>query len=687
MSNRLARESSPYLLQHKDNPVDWYPWGEEAFARARAEDKPLFVSIGYAACHWCHVMEHESFENQEIAALMNEHFVNVKVDREERPDVDTIYMNAIHVMGEGGGWPLSAFCTPDGKPFYLGTYFPPADRYGRPGFPKLLAAMSGAWREQRDSVLANTEALIEGLRQVDEHYRRSAGTGAIGDLEPGILVTSGRSLAQRSDNVNGGLGTKPKFPSSSSHDLLGRCGRRSFGAPARDAYLLQARKMADGGIYDHLGGGFSRYSVDERWLVPHFEKMLYDNAQLLGIYGDVAAMTGEAWPAAVIDETVGWLEREMRHGSGALYASQDADSEGEEGKFYVWNTAEITAALGPADAIQFCRAYGVTPHGNFEHTGKSVLSRVTARGPASDEAALAGMRQRLFEVRRKRVPPATDTKILAAWNGMAISGLLRAWEATGHAGALALARGAAEFLAGTMLHGEGRLWRVAKDDGEGAGPMKVKLDGTLDDYACVALAFLDMAEATGDAIWWQRGAGLLASVRARFYEERDGVGIFFLTPSDDEGLLVHRPESHHDGATPSGASVAVEGLLRLGLVAGDAEALGIAERYLAARSSGAAENPFGGSRLLASVDLYLDAMELVVTGGTGREALLEAARRSYAPTLLIAGSWAQASILDGKSDSPDGKAQAYLCRGQTCSPPTSDPEAVRTLLSPLGPTA
>jgi uncharacterized protein len=672
MANRLASESSPYLVQHKDNPVDWYPWGEEAFAEARRLDRPVFVSIGYAACHWCHVMAHESFEDADTAALMNDLFINVKIDREERPDVDAIYMNAIQVMGEGGGWPLSAFCTPEGKPYFLGTYFPPTDKYGRPSFRAVLQAMSNAWKEQRDQVIENVDALLDGLQRIDGHYRRSAKNAEAGALNRSLLIAAGRQIAQRTDSAHGGLGGAPKFPSSSTHDLLGRAGRLEFGEPARTAFLAWARGMARGGIYDHVGGGFARYSVDAQWLVPHFEKMLYDNGQLLSIVADAVAMSGDAELAAVIPETVGWLEREMSDAAGGLYASQDADSEGEEGKFYVWTPAQIREVLGPIEAMHVEKAYGVTDKGNFEHA-TTVLSRVTARGAASDEEHLRELRQRLFEARSKRIWPGTDTKVLAGWNGLAISGLLRAWEVTGNASAKALAERVGRFLVDRMIEGD-RLWRVFKD---GA----VKLDGTVDDYAFVAAAFLDLAEATGDAAWWARGAALVAAIRARFVEEPDGVVVFYMSARDESGLLVHRPESHHDGAIPSGAAVAVECLLRLGEVAGDAEALALAEKYLVQRlGAGSQQSAFSQSRLMGALDLYLHGQMLVVSDGAGRDKLLEVARKAYAPTLQIAGAWASEDVLVGKLASADGRARAFLCRGQTCSAPVDTTAELEALL-------
>jgi uncharacterized protein YyaL (SSP411 family) len=680
MSNRLAGESSPYLVQHADNPVDWWPWGEEAFAEAKRTGKPVFVSIGYAACHWCHVMAHESFEDEATAKLMNELFINVKVDREERPDVDAIYMNAIQVMGEGGGWPLSAFCTPEGQPYFLGTYFPPASKYGRPGFPQLLRAMADAWATKRDQVGENVAAIMDGLKHVDDHYRRGATKADVATLNASLLVTAGRQLAQRTDPVNGGLGGAPKFPSSSTHDLLGRTGRLPFGAPARTAFVAWARAMASGGIYDHLGGGFARYAVDAKWLVPHFEKMLYDNAQLLSIYGDAIAVSPDDAPlfTRVIAETVAWMERELGDPDGGLWSSLDADSEGEEGKFYVWTPAEIRAVLGFADAIQFEAAYGVTEGGNFEHTGATVLSRVTPIGAPSDEAALGAMRAKLFEARKARVRPGTDDKVLSGWNGLAISGLLRAWEVTGLPQAYALAVRVGAFLRDKMVEGA-RVARVWK------GGAKKQLDGTLDDYAFVAAGFFDLAEATGDGAWWQRGVDIVREIRARFVEQVGEATVFYMTSADDVGLLIHRPESSHDGAIPSGAAVAVECLLRVAQVGGDALASALAERYLAERLTGpGAASAFALSRLLGGLDLYLHGQVLVVTEGPNRDALIAAARRAYAPTLMIAGPWASAEVLAGKT-SADGRARAFLCRGQSCSAPVDTTAELEALLIPAQP--
>ncbi len=674
MTNRLVNESSPYLRQHAENPVDWWPWEQAAFAEAQRLDRPVFLSIGYAACHWCHVMAHESFEDEATARLMNELFVNVKVDREERPDVDTVYMNAIQVMGEGGGWPLSAFCLPDGRPYFLGTYFPATPRFGRPSFQDLLRAMANAFRTRRSDAEDNAAALIDGLARIDAHYRRGASDGDVARLNASLIVAAGKQLSERCDPVRGGLRGAPKFPSSSSHDLLARASRFSFGEAARTAFLTWARGMAEGGIYDHLGGGFARYSVDANWLVPHFEKMLYDQGQLLGSYAYAVALEvlGDDRAREVIVETVAFLQRELSDPQGGLWSSLDADSEGEEGKFYVWTPAQVRDVVGPAAALVFAHAYGVTEGGNFEH-GTSVLSRITTRSSVEEERQLAELRSRLLAARATRTRPSTDDKVLAGWNGLAISGLVAAWRATDHAPALQLALRVARFLRDSMVVGD-RMSRVFH-----AGAV-MDLDGTLDDYAYCAEGFLLLAEATGDRSWWDLGAKLAGQIRARFVEDKDGVVVFFMAPAGDS-LLVHRPESHHDSALPAGAAVATSVLVRLGLVAGDTGALALAERYLAQRLTGAAgTGAWATSALLGALDLYLHANVCVVTDGSGRDELLAAARRCFAPTLCIAGPWAHPSILDGKTlDS--GRARAFVCSGPQCSPPVADPEGLVRLIT------
>jgi uncharacterized protein YyaL (SSP411 family) len=661
------------LRQHADNPVEWWPWSEEAFAEAKRLNKPVFVSIGYAACHWCHVMAHESFEDATTAKLMNDLFINIKVDREERPDVDAIYMNAIQVMGEGGGWPLSAFCLPDGRPYFLGTYFPKTPRFGRPSFANLLTAMADAVKTRRADAEDNALALIDGLQRIDEHYRRGAEMGQVGKLDASLLITAGKQLAERCDPKFGGMGGAPKFPSSSSHDLLARASRLPFGDAARLAFDGWAKGMAEGGIYDHLGGGFARYSVDAKWLVPHFEKMLYDQAQLLGIYGSVVAMGGPlaTRAAEVIRETVAFLERELSDRAGGLWSSLDADSEGEEGKFYVWTPAQLRDALGPMNAVVFAGAYGVTEAGNFEES--NVLSRITPRNSPHEEEQLAELRAKLLAAREKRVRPGTDDKVLSGWNGLAITGLCTAWRSTGHEPALALATRVGTFLRDHMIK-DGRVARVFHE-----GKTK-DLDGTLDDYAYCAVGLLDLAEATGDAAWWTLATQLLSTIRARFVEEQSGVVVFFLSPAG-ESLLVHRPESHHDSAIPAGAALAVQALLRVGLVAGDTGALELAEKYLAQRlTSTTAVNAWSTSSLLAALDLYLHNKVLVVTEGQGRDDLLATARKTYCPTLSIAGPWAQTSILEGKT--PDGdRARAFVCTGPTCSPPVTDAAALVQLIA------
>jgi uncharacterized protein len=679
MANRLGAETSPYLKQHADNPVQWWPWGPEAFAAAARRDLPVFVSIGYAACHWCHVMAHESFEDADTAAVMNERFINIKVDREERPEVDAIYMSALQVQGEGGGWPLSAFCLPDGRPFYLGTYFPPTPRFGRPSFRDMLRLISEAYVNQRAEVEENAAGLLDGLGRVDAHYRKGAALAAAAapaHLTASLLVAAGRQLAERCDARYGGLAGAPKFPSCSTLDVLARAARQSFGEQAKAAFLRWCGGMADGGIYDHLGGGYARYSVDERWLVPHFEKMLYDQAQLLQMNARAHGLAPEdpRWRERAI-ETVQFLRRELADPGGGLWSSLDADSEGQEGKFYVWTPAELREVLGGRDALVFAASYGVTEAGTFEH-GASVLARAGARGSRYEEDDLARMRAKLLVARDRRVRPGTDDKVLAGWNGLAISGLLAAWRAFDHEPARQLALQVAGFLRREMIR-DGALARVW-----GAG--QARLPGTLDDYAYCALSFLDLAECCDDAAEaaqaWATGRALVDAIRAQFVEEVDGALVFYLATRGD-ALLVHRPESHHDSALPAAAAVAVEALLRLGLVGGDAAALALAERYLAERLGGDAGNAaVTTSRLLAALDYYLHHQLVVISEGRGGDALRAAARAAASPTLCLVGPWADAAVRDGKVGRGDGAALGYVCRGATCSAPQADAAQLRALL-------
>ncbi|MCA9727342.1 MAG: thioredoxin domain-containing protein, partial [Candidatus Eisenbacteria bacterium] len=497
-ANRLIDETSPYLLQHAHNPVDWYPWGEPAFEKARAEDKPIFLSVGYAACHWCHVMEHESFEDPEIAALMNEHFVNVKVDREERPDVDDIYMAAVQMITGQGGWPMSVFLTPDLRPFYAGTYFPPDDRYGRPGFPKILQAMAHAYRERRDEVDAGATQLVAGLARLTET------PDASGEPDRDLLRAAAEELAGSFDAVNGGFGAAPKFPHATGLQLLLRVAGGEDRRPV-EMVTRSLDRMAAGGIYDHLGGGFHRYSVDARWLVPHFEKMLYDQALLVLAYVEGWQVTGNPEYARVVAETIGYVLRDLRDPAGGFYSSEDADSEGVEGKFYVWTLDEIRALLDEDEAALFLRAYDVDEVPNFEE-GTILQRRLTAEQLIAGgyvatrateiEAILARARAKLFAARSRRVRPGRDEKILTAWNGFMISALARAGRALDDADYREAATRAAEFV-WTRVRVDGILHRVHKDG-------RTRIPGYLEDYAAMTLAFVDLYEATFDLSWLER---------------------------------------------------------------------------------------------------------------------------------------------------------------------------------------
>ena len=667
--NRLAEETSPYLLQHADNPVHWHPWGADALARARAENKPILLSIGYAACHWCHVMAHESFENDAIADLMNRYFVNVKVDREERPDIDTIYMRALHMMGQQGGWPLTMFLTPDGEPFWGGTYFPPTGRWGRPGFTDVLEGLAKVWRETPEKAGEAAESLRD---RIAEMARSEAGA----HIPVSVNDEAAHRLAGQFDMTEGGLGTAPKFPNPSVLELLWRAWLRNGDEAARDAVLLTLDKMSQGGIYDHLGGGYARYSTDARWLVPHFEKMLYDNAQLLDLL--VAAWKETAKPLyeARIRETVGWILREMIADGGGFAATLDADSEGVEGKFYVWTEAEIDAALGP-DAALFKAAYDVTPDGNWE--GNAILHRNHGAGPfeAAHEERLARCRGILLALRAGRVRPGWDDKVLADWNGLAIGAMANASAVFGEPEWLAAAETAYRFVADTM-QADGRLFHSHRDG-------RTKHSATLDDYAAMARAALVLHEVTGDSDCLARARGWVDALDAHYWDA-DGGG-YFLTADDAEALIV-RTKSADDDATPSGNGLAAEVLARLWLVTGETRYRDRAEAAIAAFSGQINRNFFPLATLMNASELLQQGAQIVIAGEPGADdtralhaAAIRAPAVARAVTIVPPGTaLPPAHPAHGKGP-VGGKAAAYVCVGQTCSLPVTDADGLRAAMA------
>jgi uncharacterized protein YyaL (SSP411 family) len=671
MSNRLARETSPYLQQHAENPVDWYPWGPEALERAAREDKPILLSIGYSACHWCHVMERESFENEATAKIMNECFVNVKVDREERPDLDQVYQLVVQLMGRNGGWPLTVFLTPDQRPFFGGTYFPPADRYGMPGFSKVLQAVWEAYRARPDEVTAQAEELTNAIRQV-----------ATGDAAGGAAVTEeslGRAahkLAARFDDKNGGFGQKPKFPNTMCLDVLLRAGDVARVRKALDA-------MRAGGIWDHLGGGFHRYSTDQRWLVPHFEKMLYDNALLLRLYVDAWRVTGEALYEQTARAIAAYVAREMTAPEGGFYATQDADSEGEEGKFFVWTPSEVDAACsGDDEAARVTKAaFDVTEDGNFEGSGATVLSTPQPLEAVAAElsmpletakAALERGRARLFAIREKRERPFRDEKILASWNGLMAGALAQAGAAFGEPALVEAAARALGFVERVLVvdEGEGRS-RVLRHVKDGV----VKSPGFLDDHAFVADAALDLYEATGDVRWVKLARSLADAILAHFYDAK--AESFDFTPDDGETILI-RPKDPFDHAVPGGASIACRALLRLGALAG-ARYTDPATRAVEKLAPAALDNPFGMSVTVASADrLVRGSVDVVLVGAPGSEAMRALSRealRAYLPDRVLAHiDPSDPATFDAARELGEGKVAqaepvAYVCRGRTCSLP------------------
>ncbi|CAA9567641.1 MAG: Uncharacterized protein YyaL [uncultured Thermomicrobiales bacterium] len=681
MPNRLAQETSPYLLQHQDNPVDWFPWGPEALAKAREEDKPILVSIGYSACHWCHVMEHESFEDPAIAERMNELFVNVKVDREERPDLDAIYMSAVQAMTGHGGWPLNAFLTPEGVPFYAGTYFPPQDRQGMPGFPKILDAVAAAYRDRRGEVDENAEQMRAYLDQA------TRATPQPGELSPTLAERALRGMHRSFDGENGGFGGAPKFPQPANLEFLLRHWKRTGDDRAAAMVHLTLDAMANGGIYDQVGGGFHRYAVDAIWLVPHFEKMLYDNAQLARVYLDAARAFDEPEYRRVATETLEYVAREMTGPEGGFYATQDADSEGEEGKFYVWTPAELAAVLGEEDAAVVGAYYGATPRGNFE--GATILNvprpaeEVAAELGVSPEALLAttaAARPKLYEAREERVHPGRDDKVITSWNGLMLRAFAEGSRVLERPDFREIAERNAAFLLETLRR-DGRLLRTYKDG-------QAKLDGYLEDYAFLIDGLISLYQATFERRWIDEALALTETMVAEFADE-NGAG-FYDTGAHHEALVA-RPRDLQDGATPAGTSVAADVLLRLGAMTGNEEYTRRGERVLAMLAEPMAEQPVGFGRVLSALEFALGTpKEVALAGERGDpafEVLADAVWTRYEPNVVLGyadqvdPSLAERLPFLAERPPRDGQATAYVCERYACLPPVTDPEGLLAQLA------
>ena len=671
-TNRLANETSPYLLQHAHNPVDWYPWGEEAFAKAREEDKPLFLSIGYSACHWCHVMERESFEKDDVAEILNREYVSIKVDREERPDVDSIYMQAVQLMTGHGGWPMSMFLTPAGEPFFGGTYFPPDDRHGLPGFKRVLAHVADAYRNRRGEI---EEATGEILRSINTQPRVQAGGAA---LSPETLQALARKNISNYDPVNGGFGGAPKFPPSMTLEFLSQVSSRTGDQEIEGVVLQTLRKMARGGIYDQVGGGFHRYSVDARWLVPHFEKMLYDNALLARLYVHAWQWTKDPFFAFVATDILGFTMREMTSPGGGFYSTLDADSEGVEGKFYVWTRSEVMELLGEKEGRAFCALYDITDRGNWE--GSNILNvprdpEVVASdlGITLDELNDIGLRGkcRLYGARELRVRPGRDEKILAGWNGWMLAAFAEAslaFRSDKHREAV---RRNADFLIDTMMEGP-RLYRSFKDGIR-------KINGLLEDYSGVAWGLISAFEATQERRYLDKARELAREIVERFSDDANGG--FFDTPLDHEKLIT-RPRDLFDNATPSGNSVTIEVLSKLASYFADENLERAARQALDSGWSLAQRYPSGfGFFLGAGESTVTPPLEIAITGPDGDPlvaALWATLGENYVPHRIVASDKTpDLPLMEGKT-SPG--ATAYVCEGYVCQEPTSDPQRFRDLL-------
>ena len=686
MANRLAGESSPYLLQHQNNPVDWYPWGSEALERSRREEKPIFLSIGYSACHWCHVMEHESFEDAEIARYLNQHFVCIKVDREERPDLDHIYMTAVQLLTGRGGWPMSVFLTPSLKPFYGGTYWPPRESRGMAGFLQVLSAVVDAWTKRRAQVEEQSHTITKHISEVTEREASQEG------LRDDLLNQAAAALERAFDFTYGGFGSAPKFPHPMDLDLILRVWSRVPRSGLLRMVELNLQKMAQGGIYDHLGGGFARYSVDERWLVPHFEKMLYDNALLVPLYLDAWLITGNPVYAQVVRETCNYVLTTLTDSAGGFHSTEDADSEGEEGKFYVWTPAEIRHVLGNEAGTRFCEVYDVTSHGNFE--GHNILNLpqtiplAAARLEMKPEALaleLADSRAKLLAARNRRVRPGKDDKVLVNWNGLMIHALARAGAALIEPRYLAAAKKAADFLLTKMRRPDGRLLHSYRQG-------KAKFDAYLDDYACLANGLVSLYEATCEERWIDEGVALCDTLLAHFQDRAAG-GFFFT--ADDHEELIARHKDLHDASVPSGNGMAATALIRMARLLGSNEYLEAARQTLEAGLGLMEQSPIAAGQLLIALDLYLGPTpELAVVGDPEDEltkSVLGNIQRRYWPRRALAcradgcvprsSAWLD-PFFDAKT-TPKGEVSLYVCQNFSCQAPIVGTAAIGTRLDEL----
>jgi hypothetical protein len=679
-TNHLIHETSPYLLQHAHNPVEWYPWGEEAFQRAKEESKPILLSIGYSACHWCHVMEHESFENEEIAALMNEYFVSVKVDREERPDLDEIYMNAVQMLTGRGGWPMTVFLTPEGKPFFGGTYFPPEDRYGVPGFPSVLRASAQAYRDRPQDVEKSVRQILEALGRLGKLRKSSR------SLTREVTDRAAEQLSQSYDSEYGGMGRAPKFPNVGVLEFFLRTYRRSGDERFLEMATHSLTRMAEGGIYDHLGGGFHRYSVDEKWLVPHFEKMLYDNAQLTRLYVDAFRITRDPLYKRVVEETLDYLLREMFHPGGGFYSTQDADSEGVEGKFFVWDRTEVMEILGEEVGEIFCRVYDVSDLGNFE--GHNILHPVLTleqsakyfkRSADEIEGVITRAKAKLLKEREKRVKPFRDDKILTSWNGLMLSGLASAYGITGDPRYREAAVKTVEFIFAEMYQ-EGTLLHTYRDG-------RAKLRSYLDDYAFLTAGLLDLYEATFESAMLERAVQLSEVMILEFWDDIDGA--FFYTGKSHE-QLISRSKPAFDGSIPSGNSAAAQVFLRLYHYTGKEDYLKRAEKVLHLYYDAVEKQPFGLTAMLCALDYYFEKpKEIVLMGDPEDQVIQEMLRKIqslYLPnkTLQVVKPGEPmgktSPLLEGKSQIDD-RPTVYVCRDSTCSLPVTSWDDLKGLLA------